>query len=444
MDTRPVLFKKKVLFILVLTPLIALLAIGFALAQPSTKNTLDHEKIRPGDYRGNYETKDYVTRSRSLQDRKGKEADLYYILKNPGVGLPPVSIPSDNPVNAKKIKLGRLLFYDRRLSFNDTMSCATCHVPEMGFTNNELKTPIGFEGRSVRRNAPTLLNVAYKKRLFFDARESTLETQAWGRLLSSNEMANPSIGYVLKKIKSIPDYKNKFENVFGESVNIKNLGQALAQYQRALVSGGSRFDLWYYAKQKDSLNEQEIAGFELFSGKAQCVTCHLVGKQYALFKDEKLHNTGLGYEKAMEDKKPVRVQIAPGVFTELEHEVIDNVSAQKRQNDLGLYEITQNPQDRWKYLTPSLRNIALTAPYMHNGELLTLEDVIEFYNQGGIANENLSPLIRPLGLSQNEKAALIAFLKSLTGGNIKTLVADAFAVPVGDLTQDDPFWSHKQ
>jgi cytochrome c peroxidase len=291
---------------------------------------------------------------------------------------------------------------------------------------------VGVEGRTVRRNSPTLYNVAYAEKLFHDSRESTLEQQVWGPLLAHNEMANPSIGYVIDKIKHNKDYPKLFKNVFGEAPNVANIGKAIASYERTLSSANSAFDRWYFGKQNNVLNEQAKRGFALFSGKANCTNCHQIGKTSALFTDNANHNTGIGYRDAMAktaDKQ--RVQVAPGVYLDVATAMIDSVSTPKA-NDLGRYEITQNPAERWQYKTPTLRNIALTAPYMHNGSLQTLQQVVEFYNQGGVANENLDPLIKPLTLSAEEMADLTAFLQTLTGDNIKELVADGFAAPVGD------------
>ena len=162
------------------------------------------------------------------------------------------------------------------------------------------------------------------------------------------------------------------------------------------------------------MNEEEQLGFEIFTGKGVCSACHLIGEEYALFTDNLLHNTGLGYDIAMsKEPRTHRVQLAPGVFTELTTEVINSVSPSLKtmRNDLGRYEVSENPDDLWKYLTPTLRNVELSAPYMHNGQLLTLEEVIEFYDKGGIQNPRLSPLIKALALNQQEKQALLAFLK---------------------------------
>lgn len=170
----------------------------------------------------------------------------------------------------------------------------------------------------------------------------------------------------------------------------------------------------------------------MFSGKAGCVACHIVGQQHALFTDNKLHNTGHGYQASMGTSNArQRVQIAPGQFVDVDQSVIDAVS-EPRPADVGRYEFTQDPQDRWKYKTPTLRNIELTAPYMHDGRFGSLHAVVQFYNSGGVANSLLSPLIRPLALDDQEVDALVAFLQSLTGGNVEMLIADAFAAPVGD------------
>ena len=390
---------------------------------------------RSGDMRDGYESSDYVSQTRSLMERVGVAADLYKIATVPQLGIPPLQHLPDNPLSHAAIELGRRLFFDRRLSINDTMSCAMCHVPEMGFANNEHQTSVGVEGRSVRRNAPTILNVAYKTMLFHDGRESTLENQVWIPLLARNEMANPSIGYVIQKINNIKDYDGLFEKAFGRSASMETIGMALAQYQRTLISANSRFDRWHYGDEKALLNEEEQLGFEVFTGKGLCSACHLIGEEYALFTDNLLHNTGLGYDIAMSKEPPThRVQLAPGVFVDVKSELINSVSQNRQtmRNDLGHYEVTEDPDDLWKYLTPTLRNIELSAPYMHNGQLATLEEVIDFYDKGGIQNPRLSPLIKALALNQQEKQALVAFLKTLTGANVAELTRDAFAAPVGD------------
>ena len=399
-----------------------------AQVQPATNEMHYHA----GDNKQNYQQADYQTHSLALEQRKGKAAKLIDLALKPPLGLPPLSLPKDNPLTSAKIELGRKLFYDRRLSLNNTFSCAMCHIPEQGFSSNEMRTAVGIEGRSVRRNSPSLYNIGYAKLLFHDGRENSLEQQVWGPLLAHNEMANPSIGFVVDKLKNSADYRNLFEKAFNKSPTMETIGQALASYQRTLNSADSPFDRWYFAKQNNALADDAKRGFGLFTGKAGCSSCHSINEKSALFTDQKRHNTGVGFKDAMQ-KSPNKqhVQLAPGVFVDVDNDNLKGI-AETKPNDLGYYEISQKPDDRWAYKTPSLRNVALSAPYMHNGSLSSLKEVVKFYNQGGIANQNLSPLIHPLGLSDTEVADLVAFLKSLTGSNVEVLVSDAFAAPVGD------------
>tara|TARA_R110002049_G_scaffold13509_2_gene58554 strand:+ start:188910 stop:190262 length:1353 start_codon:yes stop_codon:yes gene_type:complete len=398
----------------------------------------------PGDRKHGYDQETYVTNSLSVTARTGKQADLLQFVEQAPLGLPEMVIPDDNPITEEKVSLGRRLFFDRRLSLNDTFSCAICHIPEQGFANNELATAIGLEGRSVKRNSPTMYNVGYYSVFFHDAREDSLEQQVWSPLLARNEMANPSIGYVINKIKRIEEYEGLFEAAFdGKGPTMETVGMALASYQRTLNSGNSRFDQWYYGKQQDALTEDEKEGFRLFTGKAKCSACHLINEEYALFTDNQLHNTGHGYSVSMgKTPEKTRVQLAPGVFVNVDAEIIDSVRQTPKQNDVGLYTITQNPFDRWKFRTPILRNVALTAPYMHDGAFTSLRKVVEFYNKGGVPNELLSPLITPLNLTDKEMDQLVAFMRSLTGDNIEILVADGFAAPIGDIRSHDPNWAH--
>lgn len=390
-------------------------------------------RYRAGDNKEQYENKEYRTHSVALAERSGAGIDLIRWIKQPPLGLPPVPQPTDNPATAEKIQLGRKLFYDRRLSLNNTFSCAMCHIPEQGFTSNEMATAVGIEGRTVRRNSATLYNAGYLTSLFHDGRETTLEQQVWGPLLARNEMGNPSIAAVIDKIRANKDYDGLFEKAFGRGASMETVGMAIASYERTLNSADAPFDRWYYGKQQDALSASAQRGFKLFNGKARCATCHTVNDQYALFTDQQLHNTGIGYAESMGKSTAKKsVQVAPGVFIEVDNAVIAGVSGAK-ENDLGRYEITQRPEDRWKYKTPSLRNIALTAPYMHNGAFATLKQVVEFYNRGGVANDNLDPLIQPLHLAEPEIDDIVALLQGLTGSNTETLVADAFAAPVGDM-----------
>jgi cytochrome c peroxidase len=340
------------------------------------------------------------------------------------LGLPPLY--NSQKSSADLVRLGRKMFFDRRLSFNNTNSCAMCHIESQAFASNYSATAVGMEGQSLQRNAPSLYNVAYQKLLFHDGRESSLTTQVWSPLLSPVEMANPSVGYVIDRVRGLSDYDGLFEAAFsGQGPSMETIGDALAVYERTLLSGNSRFDRWYFGGEKSALTEEEKAGFELFSGKAGCSSCHTVDKTSALFTDQKFHVTGVGFHAATASP-PVawKVQLAPGIFVSVQNSLLDSVSA-PRKNDIGRFEITLNPADRWAYKTPSLRDAELTYPYMHDGSIATLADVIEFYDKGGLVHDGASEL-SPLHLTKAEKDDLVSFLKTLTGDN---LVQEASSVP---------------
>ena len=404
----------------------------------ATNNSI---RLGPGDSKVGYESENYATDSRAIEARKGVKADLIRVINTPPLGLPNIPVPADNPITEHKIDLGKKLFFDRRLSINNTTSCAICHIPDQGFTNNELEKAVGVEGRLGRRNAPTIYNTAYLDRLFHDSREHALETLVWSPLLASNEMAMTSIGHVIAKISKLPDYQGLFEQAFdGQPAGIETVGQALASYNRVLVSGNSPFDRWYYAEEPNAISDQAKQGFKLFTGKALCSTCHSIGKDAALFTDNKLHNVGLGFFRSMSVAKPEKetMLVAPGLYLDVVQSFRNTVGL-KPLPDVGYYEVTQNPDDRWKYRTPSLRNVALTAPYMHDGSINDLESVIALYNQGGFSqnekgtlNKTQSHIIKPLGLTEQESKELVAFLNTLNGDNVAELISDAFATPVGD------------
>jgi cytochrome c peroxidase len=324
------------------------------------------------------------------------------------------------------VDLGRALFFDRRLSANGTLSCGMCHVPEQGFTQNELRTPVGLEGRSVRRNAPALYNVAYLSRLFHDGRESALEEQIWSPLLAENEMGNPDRTSVLRRIVGLDGYSERFAAVYQAGLTATTLGAALASYQRALLSADSPFDRWHFGAVADALDEHEQRGFAVFQ-QAGCTSCHTIGDDAALFTDNEFHNTGLGYRARQTTQRPERLQIAPGVFTELTVAV-----AEPRVADEGRFEVTGRDPDRGRFRTPTLRNVAVTGPYMHDGSLATLRAVVDYYAAGGSGDPNQDPRVRPLKLSTRDKAALEAFLTTLTGSDVAALADDARSVSIGD------------
>jgi cytochrome c peroxidase len=213
-------------------------------------------------------------------------------------------------------------------------------------------------------------------------------------------------------------------------VSAERIGQAIASYERTLIAGDSRFDRWRYGSEANALSETERRGFELFNGKARCGQCHRIAHRVALFTDHDFHNTGIGWHGSYATPERTRVELAPGVHAEVDRRIIETFS-EPPAKDVGRFEITLNPADRWAYKTPGLRNVALTAPYMHDGSLATLESVVAFYDAGGIDNPGKSPLLKPIGLNAAEREALVAFLRSLTGSAVGALVAEARKQPVG-------------
>jgi cytochrome c peroxidase len=332
------------------------------------------------------------------------------------LGLP--AVPAVAHSATELVDLGRKLFFDRRLSSNGTMSCAMCHVPEEGFTSNASRTAVGMEGKSLPRNAPSLYNVAWQRALFHDGREKSLVGQVWSPLLNPDEMANPSVGHVLGRIRGLPDYKGAFEKLFaGQRASRMRVGVAIAAFETTLISGNSRFDRRWYGGEAAALSEQELAGLELFRGKGGCATCHIIGARDALFSDGRYHITGAG---SVAHAARFTVPLAPGVSTELSDAQLGSFAVHEPP-DLGRFQITRKPQDRRAFKTPSLRNVSRSAPYMHDGTLATLEDVVEFYDRGGGAIAGKSALLKPLGLREADKRTLVAFLKALDGDNIEAL-----------------------
>ncbi len=231
---------------------------------------------------------------------------------------------------------------------------------------------------------------------------------------------------VVHRLRALPDYVDQFLAVYATGLTETTLGKALAAYQQVLLSAASPFDTWYFGGVSSSLSPEAQQGFEVFV-QTGCNACHQLSTGFALFTDAKFHNTGVGYLRAKRKRQPEQVQLAPGVFVKLGVELDIPLLP-----DDGREEVTGDPQDRWKYRTPTLRNVALTAPYMHDGSLPTLDAVIDFYIQGGGNDPRQDVRIKPLNLTAEERKALRSFLESLTGDNVDALAADARSVVVGD------------
>jgi len=342
------------------------------------------------------------------------------------LGLPAVVTPP-----AAQVALGRKLFFDRRLSVNGTLSCAMCHVPAQAFTVNELRTSVGMEGVSLRRNAPSLLNVAFVDRLFLDGRAGSLEAQALQPMLHPDEMANPSLDALMARIAALPDYRGPAARAFGNArLTPPRVAAALASYQRTLVAGGSPFDRWRYGDEADALGAQAQRGFDLFRTLG-CVQCHPVGERMALFSDGAFHNVGVQARSEERRARAVPVQLSAGLATEVSLETLRRIGVPDAA-DHGREEVTAQLRDRRAFRTPSLRNVALTAPYMHDGSLQTLEAVLGHYARGGSPQDPMQDTrIRPFTLSAPDRDAVIAFLAALTSPAALTLTNEGLVGAAG-------------
>jgi cytochrome c peroxidase len=302
------------------------------------------------------------------------------------LGLPPVPIPAANKPTADTIALGRRLYYDPKLSLDGSIACASCHSPLHGFTDG-LPVSLGVSGQHGKRNAPTVLNAAYQPVQFWDGRAASLELQAAGPIANPVEM-NQSHEACVGKLDSEPEYKKLFAQAFGPGpVTIGKVEMAIASFERTLLSGNSPFDRYEFGGDKKAMKPEAIRGLAIFkdANKGNCVKCHTIESSYALFADGKYHNLGVG------------------------------LNAEGELTDLGRYNESKVESDKGAFRTPTLRNIALTGPYMHDGSVTTLRRVVDFYVGGGNSNPQLDKDIKQLHLSGREREDLVAFLEALTG-----------------------------
>jgi len=336
------------------------------------------------------------------------------------LGLPPVPIPADNPQTPAKISLGDKLFHDARFSIDGTVSCATCHSEKHAFTDGK-QFSTGHHGLTGTRNAPTVINAAYYKSQFWDGREPDLEAQSKQPFVNPVEGGLASHEPILQIVRSDPDYKKAFADVFGVTdakLTMDHVAKAIASFERSLVSGDSPFDRYYFLGDKRALNAAQVRGFELFIGQGRCVSCHTIENDHALFTDSKFHNIGIGINAVQDD-----VPRLAGAFLEAKAkggEVDRIVLTDKKSSELGRFAVTDKITEIGGFKTPTLRNIDLTAPYMHDGSLKTLKEVVSHYNNGGVTpagakvNAYLSGGIRPLNLTEAQLDDLVEFLQALT------------------------------
>jgi cytochrome c peroxidase len=298
------------------------------------------------------------------------------------LGLPAIHWPENNPYSKKKAELGKLLYFDKRLSSDGTIACVNCHSIPRAFTDNR-RVSIGIKGQHGTRHAPTIINTAYQKRFFWDGRAKSLEDQAKGPISNPKEMTvidneHEALQLCHERIRGIKGYRKLFKEVFGsEDCSIDDIAKAIATFERTILSGNSAYDR-YKAGDHSAMTKEQIHGMHVFK-RSGCAVCHSGPN----FTDNAFMNIGVG----MDAENP----------------------------DLGRYEITKIKSDYGAFKVPTLREVTKTYPYMHDGSIRTLEEVIDFYDKGGIPNQNLHPTIKPLHLSKEDKQALVSFLIALDG-----------------------------
>jgi cytochrome c peroxidase len=330
-------------------------------------------------------------------------------------GVMPPEIPADNPPTAAKVELGKQLYFDTRISTDGTVACATCHDPRKGFADGRGKaTSAGIGNALGVRNAPTVLNAAFLAAQFWDGRATTLEEQAVQPLINSIEHGFKDHPAVIAKLKTLPEYPPLFSAAFGtDAIDIQRVGQAIASFERTLLSLDAPIDR-FLAGDAKAISASAQRGWELYNAKARCNTCHGRIDVLPLFTDDLFHNIGVGVKLVDFDavSRRAAAQVASGAS-------VDELALGDAESSaLGRFLVTRETKDLGAFKTPQLRNVALTAPYMHDGSQATLREVIDFYDKGGEANAYLDGGMRPLALTEQEKKDLVALMETFTSSDL--------------------------
>jgi cytochrome c peroxidase len=352
------------------------------------------------------------------QDTQSQQQRLDKLLATDGgvpKGIDPVVwngiyVPADNGATPERIALGRKLYFDTRLSSDGTVSCATCHDVSRGFTDRR-NVSEGVGDHLGRRSSPTTLNAALFQSMFWDGRAATLEEQAKLPILNPIEMGHPDPASAMRAVGSDAAYKNMFQKAYGRAPNYDDLGRAIASFERTLIFLDAPFD-HFAAGARDAISPAAQRGLALFNGKARCVSCHMINSSNPLGTDNLFHNIGVSARtqnfEALAGKALAAIEANGSV------EQLDKLALETDMSELGRFMITRNRSDIGAFKTEQLRNVGITAPYMHDGTLHTLWDVVDHYNKGGETNPYLDGGIEPLDLSEDEINDLVAFLFTLT------------------------------
>jgi cytochrome c peroxidase len=321
-----------------------------------------------------------------------------------------IYVPADNALTPERIALGRKLYFDTRLSHDGTVSCATCHDVSRGFTDRR-NVSEGIGDHLGRRSSPTTLNAALFQSMFWDGRAPTLEEQAKLPILNPIEMGHPDQASAMSAVGSDAAYKDMFQKAYGRAPNYDDLGRAIASFERTLIFLDAPFD-HFTVGAGNAISPSAQRGLALFNGKARCVSCHMINSSNPLGTDNLFHNIGVSARtqnfEALANKALAALKANGDV------EQLDKLALETDMSELGRFMITRNRSDIGAFKTEQVRNVGITAPYMHDGTLQTLWDVVDHYNKGGETNPYLDGGIEPLDLSEDEINDLVAFLFTLT------------------------------
>jgi cytochrome c peroxidase len=330
------------------------------------------------------------------------------------------AIPPDNPQTPEKIALGQKLFFDARLSADETVACSTCHDPARAFTDGR-PVSIGIKGRAGQRNAPTILNALYNKFQFWDGRAKTLEQQAALPIINSVEMGQPSLDAAVARIAAIEEYQRAFKRVFGSPPNGPDLVRAIASYERTQLAFDSPFD-HFIAGDKNAIEPSAIRGWNIFNTRGRCNKCHALSEDkldVTNFTDNDFHNIGIGI---IRHNVVALARQAEQLVNSGDAAAIDRAAIQTDMSAIGRFLISKKEADIASFKTPNLRNVLITGPYFHDGSQETLWDVLDHYNKGdGLQNPYLDEDIQPLALTEADIDDVVAFLASLTSPGYKEL-----------------------
>jgi len=336
-----------------------------------------------------------------------------HVPKDLPLGVSPVlyalSVPADRVPTPELVALGDKLFDDKRLSADDSTACKTCHDPKAGFVDHK-PTSEGIRKQKGQRNSPTILNAMFNATQFWDGRAATLEAQAKLPILNPIEMGQKSPEDVVAKLKKLPEYVDAFQKVFGREINYDDLATAIAAFERTQFAGDAPFDR-YINGDENAIDASARRGWAVFNGRGRCNSCHAGNAVSPLFSDQKFHNIGIAAHK-QDFAQLAREAIA--LVDSGNQKQVDELALQSKFSELGRFLVTKQVNDIGAFKTMTLRNIAITAPYMHDGSLATLWDVVDHYNKAGVANPYLDGGMQRLGLGEAEIDDLVHWMTTLT------------------------------